>query len=262
MNNKKENDKKIYIIFFTVMAVLYGAGCLIGQLVAKGEKSGDLEAFLVSMKNILTVAIPPLFVLLASVSLIVLLIFYLSCQKMYRGLQADLSDDDLLDLFEYKLNAPLIVVNVMQIVSLFFFGCIIYIAEFASYGRDGGFETVVVITDVVFFVLIFVAGMLVPKGIVEMEKKMNPEKRGNVFDFKFQEVWLSSCDEAQKLIAYRAAYHAFRNTNIACCVLWTLTFIGIFIFKTGVYPILCVCLIWLINSLSYMLKAAELEKGK
>lgn len=259
MENKKEDDKKIYIIFIAVMVVLYGAGYLAGRLIAKGEKNGNLEVLLTSMKNTLTVTVPLLFILLAVVSLIVVLMLYLSCKKMYKKLQDD-PNDDLWDLLEDKLNVPMILVNAMQIVDVFFFGFIIWLAEFASYGKNGDFETVVVVADFILFVLVLVAGMLVPKGIVDIEKKLNPEKQGNVFDFRFEKVWFSSCDEAQKLIAYKAAYHAFKNTNVACVILWILSFLGMFIFKTGIHPLLYVCVIWLVNTLSYMLRAAKLEK--
>ncbi len=98
--------------------------------------------------------------------------------------------------------------------------------EFVSYGKNGGYEAVIVIADCIFFVVLLAVELLVPKGIVDIEKKLNPEKQGNVFDFKFNEVWLSCCDEAQKLMTYQAAYKAFMDTNITCIVLYILTFIG------------------------------------
>lgn len=262
MKNKKENEKKIYIIFITVMIVLYGAGYFLGRLVAKGEKSGSLDTILTFLKNNLIEIVPPLFLLLAVVSVIILMVFYVSCQKKYKKLQDNREDDDLWDALEEKLNQPMILANAMQIVNLFFFGCIICIAEFHSYGKNGGYEAIVLAVDVILVFLTLVLHLVVSRGIVEIEKSLNPEKRGNVFDFRFNEVWLESCDEAQKLITYKAGYAAFKNTNITCMVLWILTFIGMFIFKSGIYPLLCVCLIWLVNSLSYMVRAARLEKGE
>ncbi|MCM1498327.1 MAG: DUF3169 family protein [Clostridium sp.] len=261
MKNKK-SDKKIYIIFIVVMAVLYGAGYQAGRWIKRAEKSGSLETALDAWKDSLTAALPPLYLVLAVVSLIAVCLLYLSCKKMYQILQDNPEDDDLWDRLEDKLNQPLILSNVMTILDIFFFGCVIWIAEFHSYGKSGGCETVILAADFILFFVIFAVAMLVSKGIVDIEKKLNPEKQGNVFDFKFNEVWFSSFDEAQKLITYKAAYKAFMDTNYTCIILYILAFMGMFIFKTGIYPLLCVCVIMLVNNLSYMLRAAKLERGK
>ena len=41
-------------------------------------------------------------------------------------------------------------------------------------------------------------GPLIAKLVVDLEKKLNPEKKGSVFEMQFQKTWLESCDEAQK----------------------------------------------------------------
>ncbi|MDY3908276.1 MAG: DUF3169 family protein [Eubacterium sp.] len=259
--NKKKSNKKIYIIFIAVMVALYGIGYLTGKLLAKGENSGNLEHLITSLKQFLVNVTPPLYALLAIISLFLVWFFYFTCKKMHRELQKN-PDDAFWDLLEYKMNVPIILANAMQILNVFFFGCILCITEFASYGKDGGFETAVVIIDCILFLLILVVTILVSGGIVKIEKELNPEKQGNVFDFRFNEVWFESCDEAQKMIVYKASYHAFKCTNITCMVLWIASFVGMFALKTGIYPLLCVCLIWLVNTLSYMLRAAKLERGK
>ncbi|MGN0153860.1 MAG: DUF3169 family protein [Lachnospiraceae bacterium] len=260
--NSETNNKKIYITFIVVMVVLYGAGYMVGRLVAKGEKSGSLDSILNDVISRLTAAVPPLYLVLAVASLIVVCALFLSCKKMHQKLQNNPEDDDLWDTLEEKMNFPMILCNIMQIANILFFTCIIYIAEFNFYGKNGGYETVIIIADCVLFFVVLAAGMLIPKGIVDIEKQLNPEKQGNVFDFKFNEVWLASCDEAQKMMAYKAAYKAFKDTNITCIVVCILAFIGMFVFKTGIYPILCVCVIWMVNNVSYMLRAAKLERRK
>lgn len=260
MKNKKKTNKKIYITFIVVMAVLYGAGYLVGSLMAKGERNGSLKTMLEVLKKSMTVVVPPLYLVLAVASLIVVCILYLSCKKMHKNLQEN-PDDELWDCLEEKLNQPLILSQVMTIANLFFFGSVIWMAEFMDYGQNGGYEKILLAADIVlFFVILICGGMLIPKGIVDIEKKLNPEKEGDVFDFKFNEVWFSSCDEAQKLIVYQATYQAYKNTNLTCVVLYVLTFIGMLAFKTGIFPMLCVFIVMLVNSLSYMLRAAELER--
>lgn len=147
MKNKKENNRKIYMIFFATMVVLYGAGYLFGKLAAKAEDSGNFEEILASVKNSLITVIPPLYIALAIISLIIVFVLYMSCKKMYKRLQENPGDDDLWDRLEDKLNGPMILVNIMQIANTFFFGCILCIAEFAYYGKDGGFETAIIIIE-------------------------------------------------------------------------------------------------------------------
>lgn len=60
MKNKKKTNKKIYVIFIVVMAVLYGTGYLAGSLVAKGERNGSLETMLAVLKRSLTAVVPML----------------------------------------------------------------------------------------------------------------------------------------------------------------------------------------------------------
>ena len=261
MKSNKKSDKKIYITFIVVMVVLYEAGYLVGSLLAKGERNGSLKTVLEALKDSLTV-VPLLYFVLAIASLIAVGTLYLFCKKMYKNLQDNPEDDDLWDCLEDKLNQPMILSNVMGNLNLFFFGYVIWMAEFNSYGKNGGYETVIVIADSVLFFVILASEILVQKGVLDIEKKLNPEKQGNVFDFKFNEVWLSSCDEAQKLITYKATYKAFKDTNLTCIIFYALTGIGMFIFKTGIWPMLCVCVIMLVNNLSYMLRAAKLERGR
>ena len=85
MKNKeisKTTNKKLYITFVVVMVVLYGAGYMVGRLVAKGEKSGGLDTMLNAVKSSLTAAVPPLYLVLAVVSLIAVCVLFLSCKMV------------------------------------------------------------------------------------------------------------------------------------------------------------------------------------
>lgn len=112
------------------------------------------------------------------------------------------------------------------------------------------------------FVIATILEIVIQKLILDIEKKLNPEKQGNVLDFNFQKVWMNSCDEAEKLIVYKAGYKAFLNTNITCIILCMVAFVVTLLFKPDVLALVFVCIIWFANNLSYMLKAAKLEKRK
>lgn len=75
--------------------------------------------------------------------------------------------------------------------------------------------------------------------VVGATKKLYPEKRGNVFDTKFQKDWYASCDEAEQKTIGDCSYFTFQIMNL-------------------VYPIVMVLLImigstWSINALWFVL---------
>jgi hypothetical protein len=104
--------------------------------------------------------------------------------------------------------------------------------------------------------------ILIPKLTLDIEKKLNPEKQGNILDLEFQKVWLDSCDEAQKLMVYKAGYTAYQSTNIACLILTLAAFICSVIFQTDMLALIFVCIIWFVTNMSYMIRAARLEKRR
>lgn len=75
--------------------------------------------------------------------------------------------------------------------------------------------------------------------VIGATKKLYPEKRGNVFDTKFQKDWYSSCDEAEQKTIGDCSYFTFQVMNM-------------------LYPIVMVVLLmvgsaWPINALWFVL---------
>jgi hypothetical protein len=175
---------------------------------------------------------------------------------MYKKLQNDRENDDLWDALEEELNQPIILTNSFFMVILCLFFCCLITEKQAAY------SSVVFITIFLLFVTFCVMGILIPKMTIDIEKKLNPEKQGNILDLEFQKVWMDSCDEAQKMIAYKAGYKAFQSTNAACLILILAAFICSVDFQTNLVALIFVCVIWFVNNLSYMIRAAKLEKRK
>ncbi len=97
---------------------------------------------------------------------------------------------------------------------------------------------------------------------VEQTKNIFPEKRGNVLDSKFQKEWYSSCDEAEKQIIGEACYKSYKTMNIVYPILYL---IMIFICNTcnlSPFIFLMVGVLWLIQTLSYLIPSYKLEHGK
>jgi len=110
-------------------------------------------------------------------------------------------------------------------------------------------------------VLSMVVAMVASVKIVNFEKEMNPEKKGSAYDFDFQKKWLASCDEAEKLVNYKASFAAYKSVNIACMVLWMLCMYGMTIWKWDNVPVLMVGAIWLTSYISYSVETLKLSKN-
>ena len=102
--------------------------------------------------------------------------------------------------------------------------------------------------------------MTVQNKILKLEKELNPEKKGNIFDFSFYKEWLGSCDEAEKTVAYKSGFRAYTTAQYVCLGLWLFCTIGQFAFDTGILSVVCVTIIWLTLVCTYLFEHLRLEK--
>ena len=50
------------------------------------------------------------------------------------------------------------------------------------------------------FLFILTGSTIFQQKLVDTTKRLNPEKHGSVYDTKFHEKWLASCDEAERAV--------------------------------------------------------------
>lgn len=93
-------------------------------------------------------------------------------------------------------------------------------------------------------------------------QKRDPSKKGNPADFNFQQVWLESCDEGEKLQAYKAGYHTFTKMHIVYVILWVLALVYRVYFKSGGGAVTMVGFLWVLQSGLYWYQSAKLRKSK
>ena len=104
---------------------------------------------------------------------------------------------------------------------------------------------------------VFVAGLIIltieQQKLVNLTKEINPEKKGSIYDVKFQKKWEASCDEAELFAIYKSAYRSYCITQRLCIILWLFCIIGGFVWGFGAVPVLLVSIIWgtMITSYSY-----------
>ena len=95
---------------------------------------------------------------------------------------------------------------------------------------------------------------------MDLTKKMNPEKRGSVYDMKFQERWWESCDEAERRQIGQASYKAYVTVSRFCPYCWGVLLLGNMVFHYGILPGAVVLVIWAVLSVSYTREAIRLGR--
>ena len=104
----------------------------------------------------------------------------------------------------------------------------------------------------VLFVMIQVVWYTVLQArIIQAVKRVAPEKRGNVFDTRFQKDWYQSCDEAERQQIGNASYASFR----LMCLVYPLVMVVLFLvgFRQLVHALWYLLLggLWLLHIGSY-----------
>lgn len=257
----KKSGTGIPLKFLGILAALYGVGYLVGWGIARMQDAESFEEVVFALRELLMEALPPAFMLVCVCAIGIPLVQFLSCRKLYRTIGQHGEEDEALLLLEKRLNGPMISTNVFFIVGMFLLCSLFYMTEITDYGKEGGYQKEILAADYLFYAVSLVVQLWVQKRTIDIEKELNPEKKGNILDPRFRKVWLDSCDEAQKLMTYQACHRAFIVTNYACVILCVITFAVMLLFQTGVYPLACVCVIWLVNTVSYMRTAVKLETG-
>ena len=98
--------------------------------------------------------------------------------------------------------------------------------------------------------------------VVRTMQRLAPEKRGNVFDLRFQKDWYASCDEAERQRIGECGYHTY--LTMTKIYPFTLLAALLAIMYGGASVLWAVVLggLWLTQTLSYLLRAYKLEHGK
>ena len=171
---------------------------------------------------------------------------------LYRGAKGlfetwDGEEEAVMDRAEEKLSWSLLVTSVQMVLDMFFFPAGTIDQELSA------------LWSVLFFVVSMLVLVLAQQKIVDLTRKMNPEKQGSVYDPKFQKKWFESCDEAEQKQIGQAAYKAFRAVTGACGLLWMVLILLSYALQI-LLPIFLVCALWMVLSVSYTLECIRLGK--
>lgn len=251
MNRKiKSENKKALPLFLIIVVCALGLGILFGMLSVKSDGA--------DWKTVFTAALAWFFAHCASwlllaltISMLVVGLIGLSRGKKQIAALEQAEDGDPRPA-DRTLSATLNYISLAQIIGYFL----------AAAVMCGVPEMGIVnfLVGLVSFIALMVIMMVMTQKLVDLAKRIYPEKRGSVYDLRFQKKWLDSCDEAEKAVIAQAAFSAYSATNTTCLLLWLAFVLAHMLFDTGLLPIFGVSTIWLVSFCVYSAKAAKLEK--
>ena len=249
MKQKSENQKAlpkflgILVIASLVGGVLGGLSGAAGYFL-KGEELGA------AITRLLSTASPWAMALCATVLLGSGFYQYRRARTAFRSWDSE--NEDVIQRAEERLSLTLLLDSLTVIVSFFFFSA-------GAVKLPQEVDSAMILLAI--FLVVIALSILLQQKTVDLTKEINPEKRGSVYDMKFQERWLESCDEAERRQIGQASYKAYTTLNKFCPYCWIVLFLGNMVFHYGFLPSSVVLLVWAVMTVSYTREAIRLSRG-
>lgn len=233
---------KSIVIFFLILAACYFVGFIAGRNLSDFDATSiDYDKIYNNLGNVL----PFVYLALSIIAVIISAVSYVTVKR--KADKWDGEDEVIIYDVERKINIPNVINGIYMIINLFLFSACLYLEKYESFAT-------------VCFVVTSVCLFTVNGLTVRLEKKLNPEKKGYIFDLNFAKEWENSSDEAQKLNMYKAGYKTYKTVNIACMILWVLVFLEMMVLDKGFSAMICICIIWLTSVITYLFTGIRLEK--
>lgn len=251
--NKKSN-LKIYIIFAVMILVSLLGGFLAGRLAAVNKDTLDG----INWDHIWWVTadtLPIVYGVLMLATFVVSFVMYGKIKRMIRGWDGE-NEDVIVDI-ESRITTASYLPCVIVFVGLVLFPVCIYAVDRTYSDGRGTFLTV--LSELVFLISMALY-CVVEKLVIDEEKKLNPEKSGNIFDMHFRRDWENTSDEAELIMIAKSSKKGFMTGIKAGFVMWMLMFVSMFAFDTGVMPIVAVGLVLIVMYVAYCKEFVRLQK--
>lgn len=255
----KSEDKKAFKSFVIVIVISSIIGGIFGFMSGylKEIFGGSITNLLI---NILKMIAPFASLVFSILVIVAYKIIYTNSRKKYELWKQTNEDDDTIDKIEEKLSYILLLASINMIVGFFFFGVGTILLPFDNI--NGDLSIIRAICLLIGFLICIASSILIQNKIVNLEKEINPFLKGSVYDTKFTEKWVDSCDEAIKLSIYKSAYKAFSCVSTTCIILWMFCVLGSYLWDFGILPLTMVTIIWLVQTVSYCIESIKCSKSK
>lgn len=251
--NKKSN-LKIYIIFAVMILVSLLGGFLAGRLAAVNKDTLDGINW-AHIWRITADTLPIVYGVLMLATFVVSFVMYGKIKMTIRDWDGE--DEDVIVDIESRITTASYLPCVIVFVGLVLFPVCIYAVDRTYSDGRGTFLTV--LSELVFLISMALY-CVVEKLVIDEEKKLNPEKSGNIFDMHFRRDWESTSDEAELIMIAKSSKKGFMTGIKVGFVMWILMFMSMFAFDTGVMPVLAVGVMLLVMYVAYGREFRKLQK--
>ena len=237
----KQEDKKALPKFIAIVVCSLIVGGVLGVLMVKLSLEDFQEVLDGAGLYFTNYAAPWLIIALPAVEFAICLPLYFSAKKRLAAWDGE--DEAVSGGIEVKISAALWITGLGTVIAFFLLA-----AMFSGFVSMAG--NPMQIAPVLFFggLAAFLVSLFAPvrlqQKLMELTKRLNPEKKGSVYDTKFQKKWYDSCDEAERAAIGQCAFKAYQAMCRVCLGLWAVFALGGMFFDWGFLPALAVCVVW------------------
>ena len=252
MNKKEkgENRKALPRFALTMLGSLLAGGVL-GFILGISRVFGAETAALAEVLNGFLSAVTPWGIPVTSVLTLGPAFFlYRSAAKKYAAWGGG-DEDETSESIETTLSWVLLLSAVQLLINFFF------MAAFCVYYMDADIDALALVGV---FIVSDALVIFAQQKTVDLERKMNPEKHGSVYDTKFQKKWLESCDESERRQIGQACYRAYMVTTRVCLGVWLVLVILSMVFEMSILPVFILLLVWGVLQVTYTLECIRLSR--
>lgn len=262
LENAQQNKKalKVFGVFITMGAA---AGFVLGMAGTMMQDHYDKLSFSAALGQHITLALGigmPILMLIAYIAVFAYDAYvYKRTNREWKEAQ-ELEDEQFEAWYEQadgRMTRALGAVSSVTILNYFGFSAAFYAQLYCE-----GMYYALFLLALVILILTLIFGMKAQRRSVDLTKLINPEKSGSIYDLKFQDRWIESCDEMEQAMIYKAAFQAYKVTSNVCVVLWMVFTILSLVIKLSLWPVTIVSFIWGLLNVTYMRACKQFSREK
>lgn len=240
-DSAKQENKKALPKFILIVVCSLIVGGVLGVLMVKLSLENFQEALDGAGLFFTSYVAPWLIIALPVVEFAVCLPIYFSAKKRLSAWDGE--DEAVSGEIEAKLSVCVWITGLCMVLAFFLLS-----AMFAGFVHNAGTPRMMpkplFFGGLAAFLVNLFAPVILQQKLVDLTKRLNPEKKGSVYDTKFQKKWYDSCDEAERAVIGQCAMKAYQAMVRVCLGLWVVFALGGMFFNWGFLPALAVCIVW------------------
>lgn len=249
MKDKVTRDNRKALPKFLLMIVAAAlVGGIVGFFSAMAADGFSGEALQARVDAFLTALVPWGLLVCAAVLLVPAAVVLGRAKAAFGAWDGE--DEDTGLRVEERLNVVLLLTVLALIVGLFFLSAgVLYTAESWR-----------MLANAALFIVVMAAVTILQQKVVDLTRRMNPEKEGSVYDAKFRKKWFESCDEAERAQIGQASYRAYQTTSGVCMIVWLVLLLASLFYPTGILPTVAVLVVYGVLQVRYLAECIRMNR--